>query len=134
MASRRVENDQIMVRKCDKPVWRAKHRNIVHLSISIKIILSKVFHSFTCEWFIFCNQQVGDLRDIFQSLFGIVNSLQGVCIFILFTILDEDARSEWSRVLLTIIHWLRDTLFQVNLPTNVEVEIPLKQMESTYSG
>ena len=42
---------------------------------------------------------VGDLRDVFQWLFTIFNSLQGLFIFIFFAVRNVDVRKKWSQLL-----------------------------------
>ena len=42
---------------------------------------------------------VGNLRNVFQWLFSIFNSLQGLFIFLFYTVRNQEARKQWRRVL-----------------------------------
>ena len=77
----------------------AKHRLKKHK----KGVLTSARIAFTCSvllgtaW-IFGVLAIGDMRDFFQWLFCIFNSLQGMFIFLFYTVRNAEARKQWRKV------------------------------------
>ena len=77
----------------------AKHRFKKHK----KGVLASARIAFTCSillgtaW-IFGVLAIGDTRDFFQWLFCIFNSLQGMFIFLFYTVRNAEARKQWRKV------------------------------------
>ena len=77
----------------------AKHRLKKHK----KGVLTSARIAFTCSvllgtaW-IFGVLAIGDMRDFFQWLFCIFNSLQGMFIFLFYTVRNPETRKQWRKV------------------------------------
>ena len=77
----------------------AKHRLKKHK----KGVLTSARIAFTCSillgtaW-VFGVLAIGDMRDFFQWLFCIFNSLQGMFIFLFYTVRNAEARKQWRKV------------------------------------
>lgn len=73
---------------------------------------------------------VGDLRDVFQWLFTIFNSLQGLFIFIFYTLRNTEVQKEWKRVLKIS----RDNENSSSLHSDTYTRTPRTKSELTILG
>lgn len=74
-----------------------------------------------CTW-AFGMFAVGDVRDVFQWLFTISNSLQGLFIFVFYTARNQDVRKCWGD-LFPSERWSISNFFESRFSKNKEIDV-----------